>query len=313
MSTRQSAAAAAVAIDGVRKSYCAVQALKGVSLTIERGEFFGLLGPNGAGKSTLINIMAGLSRADAGRVTVLGHDVVRDYRATRQALGVVPQEVVFDPFFTVREVLRIQAGYFGLGRENESWREELMAALMLTDKADANMRTLSGGMKRRVLIAQALVHKPQVVVLDEPTAGVDVELRKSLWTFIRRLHGEGHTILLTTHYLEEAETLCDRIAILNQGRVVALDTKAALLARGLHTHLNVTLAAPLAECPTALRAKLVSESGNRLEFQLRKNVDSIVQVLDALRAAGAQVADLYIQEPDLEDVFIEITRAAEGA
>lgn len=303
----------AVAIADVRKTYGQVRALQGVSLDIRQGEFFGLLGPNGAGKSTLINIMAGLTRADAGRVAVLGHDVRADYRRARHALGVVPQEVVFDPFFTVREVLRIQAGYFGLGKESEAWREELLSALMLADKGDANMRTLSGGMKRRVLIAQALVHKPEVVVLDEPTAGVDVELRKSLWAFVGRLHRDGHTIVLTTHYLEEAETLCDRIAILNHGRIVALDSKEALLARGLHTRLCVTLSAPLPACPPALAAKLVAQRDCRLEFQLRKNTDSIVEVLDVLRAAGGQVADLYVEEPDLEDVFMDITRGERAA
>ncbi|HLQ24929.1 MAG TPA: ABC transporter ATP-binding protein [Acidiferrobacterales bacterium] len=300
---------AAVVIDAVHKHYRAVHALKGVELCIQPGEFFGLLGPNGAGKSTLINIMAGLTRADVGSVSVLGHDVVKDYRRSRRCLGVVPQEIVFDPFFTVREVLRIQAGYFGLGKANEPWREELLAALMLTDKADANMRSLSGGMKRRVLIAQALVHKPEVVVLDEPTAGVDVGLRQSLWVFIRRLHKEGHTIMLTTHYLEEAESLCDRIAILDHGAVVALDTKKALLARGINTTLWVTTSEPIALFPPALQAKVKSRNGNQLELQLHKDTDSIVEVLDALRQAGAVITDLYTQDTDLEDIFMEITRA----
>ncbi|MHB1951885.1 MAG: ABC transporter ATP-binding protein, partial [Acidiferrobacteraceae bacterium] len=183
----------AIRITGLRKHFGPVQALDGIDLEVRRGEFFGLLGPNGAGKSTLINVMAGLARPDQGRVAILGHDVVRDYRMARRALGVVPQEIVFDPFFTVREVLALQAGYFGLGKESEPWREELLDALMLKDKGDANMRSLSGGMKRRVLIAQALVHRPEVVVLDEPTAGVDVELRQLLWRFVRRLQGEGHT------------------------------------------------------------------------------------------------------------------------
>jgi len=200
---------AAVSIRGVHKRYQNVHALKGVDLDIQRGEFFGLLGPNGAGKSTLINILAGLARLDAGSVAVLGHDVAKDYRQARRVLGVVPQELVYDPFFSVREVLRLQAGYFGLGHENDVWIEELLQALMLVDKAETNMRSLSGGMKRRVLVAQALVHRPPVVVLDEPTAGVDVELRKSLWQFIQRLHHEGHTIVLTTHYLEEAEALAE--------------------------------------------------------------------------------------------------------
>ncbi len=304
---------AAVEVNAVHKHYRTVHALRGVALRIEPGEFFGLLGPNGAGKSTLINIMAGLTRADAGDVRVLGHDVIKDYRRARRALGIVPQEIVFDPFFTVREVLRIQAGYFGLGKASEPWREELLAALMLTEKADANMRSLSGGMKRRVLIAQALVHKPEVVVLDEPTAGVDVELRQSLWAFIRRLHKEGHTILLTTHYLEEAESLCGRIAILNHGAVVALDSKEALLARGINTTLWVTTAEPLASCPPALMEKVKSRNGNQLELQLRKDTDSIVAVLDALRQAGAVITDLYTQDTDLEDIFMEITRAYKHA
>ena len=219
----------AIEIAGVSKQYGDLQALKGIDLAIRQGEFFGLLGPNGAGKSTLINIIAGLTRVTSGSIKVLGYDVVNDYRNARKCLGVVPQELVFDAFFTVREVLRIQSGYFGLGEENNNWIDELMHALKLSDKADTNMRALSGGMKRRVLIAQALVHKPAVVVLDEPTAGVDVELRNLLWSFIRGLHREGHTIVLTTHYLEEAEQLCDRIAILNHGEIVALDTKQGLL------------------------------------------------------------------------------------
>jgi ABC-2 type transport system ATP-binding protein len=197
---------------------------------IPKGEFFGLLGPNGAGKTTLISCLAGLVRSDSGRISVLGRDVVADYRDARRLLGVVPQELVFDPFFTVRETLRIQSGYFGI-RKNDDWIDEILANLDLTGKADTNMRRLSGGMKRRVLVAQALVHKPPVIVLDEPTAGVDVELRQGLWQFIRRLNREGHTIILTTHYLEEAEALCGRIALLKQGKVVALDTTANLMER----------------------------------------------------------------------------------
>jgi len=206
------------------------QALNDVSLTVEHGEFFGLLGPNGAGKTTLISVLAGLCRASAGRASVCGHDVVNDYQAARRSLGVVPQELVYDPFFTVRETLRIQSGYFGF-RKNDDWIDEILAHLGLSDKADENMRALSGGMKRRVLVAQALVHRPPVIVLDEPTAGVDVDLRRSLWGFISRLNREGHTIMLTTHYLEEAEALCGRIAMLKRGRIVALESTQALLAR----------------------------------------------------------------------------------
>lgn len=206
------------------------QALEDVSLTVEYGEFFGLLGPNGAGKTTLISILAGLARASSGTARVCGHDVVSEFKLSRRALGVVPQEIVYDPFFTVRETLRLQSGYFGL-RNNDDWIDEILANLGLSDKADSNMRALSGGMKRRVLVAQALVHRPPVIILDEPTAGVDVDLRRTLWEFIARLNKEGHTILLTTHYLEEAEALCGRIAMLKQGRIVALDTTQALLAR----------------------------------------------------------------------------------
>ena len=205
-------------------------ALNDVSLTVEHGEFFGLLGPNGAGKTTLISIMAGLSRATRGSAAVCGYDVTTDYAAARRALGVVPQELVFDPFFTVRETLRIQSGYFGL-RKNDDWIDEILFNLGLSDKADNNMRALSGGMKRRVLVAQALVHRPPVIVLDEPTAGVDVDLRRTLWEFISRLNRAGHTIVLTTHYLEEAEALCGRIAMLKRGRIVALDTTQALIAQ----------------------------------------------------------------------------------
>ncbi len=299
----------AIAIAALHKRYPTVHALKGIDLTVRQGEFFGLLGPNGAGKSTLINIVAGLTRFREGSVRVLGCDVIRDYRRARRHLGVVPQEVVFDPFFTVREVLRIQSGYFGLGH-NDAWIDELLQSLRLSDKADANMRTLSGGMKRRVMIAQALVHKPEVVVLDEPTAGVDVEQRKSLWEFVRRLHAQGHTIVLTTHYLEEAEALCDRIAIIDRGEVIALDTTRALMARGIGRTLKLALTTerPLEVVPPALVAKLRRLEGNRIELQLEKDSDSIIAVLDALRGEGAVVKDIEMEEADLEDVFVELTR-----
>ena len=205
----------AISFQNVSKTYRGgrVRALDGVSFDIASGEFFGLLGPNGAGKTSLISILAGLASASGGNVLVHGHDVVSDYAAARKALGIVPQELVFDPFFTVRESLKIQSGYFGVSK-NDAWIDELLHNLGLADKANANMRQLSGGMKRRVLVAQALVHRPPVIVLDEPTAGVDVELRQTLWQFIARLNREGHTVLLTTHYLEEAEALCQRIAML---------------------------------------------------------------------------------------------------
>ncbi|MCC6207292.1 MAG: ABC transporter ATP-binding protein [Gammaproteobacteria bacterium] len=299
----------AVLAQGVIKHFPRVHALQGVDLTIAHGEFFGLLGPNGAGKSTLINIMAGLTRADSGRMAIMGHDVVTGYRMARRNLGVVPQELVFDPFFTVRETLRIQSGYFGLGRENDAWIDELLAELKLADRADSNMRSLSGGMKRRVLIAQALVHRPPVLVLDEPTAGVDVELRKLLWGFIQRLHRQGHTIILTTHYLEEAESLCDRIAILNHGRIVALDTKQSLLngdlGRGLR--LRVVANADILAIPAILAAKVVKHAGNTLELALDKGADSIVAVLNELQRSGIEVVDLHTEQADLEDIFINLT------
>jgi ABC-2 type transport system ATP-binding protein len=299
----------AIAVRGVHKRYRNVHALKGIDLEIQRGEFFGLLGPNGAGKSTLINILAGLARLDDGSVAVLGHDVVRDYRQARRALGVVPQELVYDPFFSVREVLRLQAGYFGLGRESDAWIEELLQALMLADKAESNMRSLSGGMKRRVLVAQALVHRPPVVVLDEPTAGVDVELRQSLWQFIQRLHREDHTIVLTTHYLEEAEALCERIAILDRGAVIALDSKQGLLARGMDSVMfTVQTESPMARLPAALEGKVKRRQGNELVLQLHRRNDAIADVVDALRAHGAVITDLHTEKPDLEDVFLELTR-----
>jgi ABC-2 type transport system ATP-binding protein len=223
----------AVQVSGVSKRYVSsrgdVQALSEVSVTISQGEFIALLGPNGAGKTTLIQILAGLVRPSAGTAAVMGWDVVNDPVHARRALGVVPQELVFDPFFTVRETLRIQSGYFGI-RNNDAWIDELLDCLGLADKAEANMRALSGGMKRRVLVAQALVHRPPVIVLDEPTAGVDVELRQSLWAFIQRLNREGHTVLLTTHYLEEAESLCNRVVLLKSGRILADEKTQDLLA-----------------------------------------------------------------------------------
>ena len=277
-----------------------IRAIDDVSFAIEQGEFFGLLGPNGAGKTTLISILAGLARATSGSVSVLGHDVVADYAAARRKLGIVPQELVFDPFFTVRETLRIQSGYFGV-RNNDAWIDELLGHLGLADKADANMRQLSGGMKRRVLVAQALVHRPPVIVLDEPTAGVDVELRQTLWQFVARLNREGHTVLLTTHYLEEAEALCSRIAMLKQGRIVALDRTTALLAGTASTMLQFKLDQPL---PASLAASArVTGRIVQLKAHGAREVESMLSVL---HAAGCEPEDLEIGRADLEDVFIEI-------
>ena len=293
----------AIQIDQVHKSFGAFEALKGIDLTIAQGEFFALLGPNGAGKSTLINLLAGLLRPTSGTLKVMGHDVVNDYRNARRLLGVVPQELVFDPFFNVREMLRFQAGYFGFGKENDGWVDEVIESLGLTDKAYTNMRQLSGGMKRRALIAQALAHKPPVVVLDEPTAGVDVELRQMLWEFIKRLNREGHTIILTTHYLEEAETLCSRVAMLKQGKVVALDSTHNLLNRvpGKNLRLRLTTSS----LPASLTPLLRWQDEGHYTFALAE-VAQIEFVLSELRNADIKVEDMELIEVDLEDVFMEI-------
>ncbi|MEY4766124.1 MAG: hypothetical protein RI907_2797 [Pseudomonadota bacterium] len=301
----------AVSFQEVTKSFDSagrtVRALQGVSFDIEEGEFFGLLGPNGAGKTTLISILAGLSRATSGRVAVQGHDVVGDYAAARRALGVVPQELVFDPFFSVRETLRIQSAYFGLGK-NDAWIDELLANLGLSDKADANMRQLSGGMKRRVLVAQALVHRPPVIVLDEPTAGVDVELRQTLWHFIAQLNKQGHAVLLTTHYLEEAEALCHRIGMLKQGQLVALDKTSALLAGTASTMLRFKTDDPL---PPALAGR--ARVTGRIVQVAAQDAADIEQTLAALRQAGCRVEDIELGRADLEDVFLNIMQGRAGA
>jgi ABC-2 type transport system ATP-binding protein len=281
-----------------------VQALSEVNFDIQPGEFFGLLGPNGAGKTTLISILAGLSRATSGRVTVMGHEVVADYAAARKALGIVPQELVFDPFFTVREALRIQSGYFGV-KHNEAWIDELLTSLGLADKASANMRQLSGGMKRRVLVAQALVHRPPVIVLDEPTAGVDVELRQTLWQFVAKLNKAGHSVLLTTHYLEEAEALCGRIAMLKHGRVVALDRTSNLLAGTASTMLRFKTDQAL---PPALASQ--ARVTGRIAQVKARDAAEVEGILATLRGAGVKIEDLEIGRADLEDVFLEIMGAA---
>jgi ABC-2 type transport system ATP-binding protein len=271
-----------------------------VSLDIQPGEFFGLLGPNGAGKTTLISILAGLNRATSGRVQVMGHDVREQPALARRQLGVVPQELVFDPFFNVRETLRFQSGYFGV-TGNDDWIDELLASLGLTDKANSNMRQLSGGMKRRVLVAQALVHKPPVIVLDEPTAGVDVELRQTLWQFIAKLNREGHTVLLTTHYLEEAEALCGRIAMLKQGRVVALDRTSELLRSASSNVLRFKLDAALPP-ELASKARVVG----RIVQLPAHDAAEIERHLSAVRQAGLVAEDVEIRKADLEDVFLEV-------
>jgi ABC-2 type transport system ATP-binding protein len=300
----------AIAFDSVEKSFVGargtVRALRGVSFNIEPGEFFGLLGPNGAGKTTLISVLAGLAKPTAGQVRVLGHDVQRHYAQARQSLGIVPQELVFDPFFSVRETLHIQSGYFGV-KGNDAWIDELLSGLGLADKADANMRQLSGGMKRRVLVAQALVHRPPVIVLDEPTAGVDVELRQSLWAFVRKLNADGHTVILTTHYLEEAEALCHRIAMLKEGSVVALDRTSALLAGTASTMLRF-------KTDDALPAGVAAHARvtGRMAQVTAHDAAEVERTLAALRQAGVRIEDLEIGRADLEDIFLEIMQGRTG-
>ena len=298
----------AISFQSVSKSFTNARgtftALDGVSFDIQAGEFFGLLGPNGAGKTTLISILAGLQQASSGRIQVHGLDVKSQALQVRKLLGVVPQELVFDPFFTVREALRFQSGYFGI-TDNGAWLDELLECLGLADKANQNMRQLSGGMKRRVLVAQALVHKPPVIVLDEPTAGVDVELRQTLWQFIARLNREGHTVLLTTHYLEEAEALCSRIAMLKQGKVVALDNTSTLLKNASSNVLRFKLDEQL---PPELAAQ-ARVTGRIVQFPAN-DAAQIEHYLAAVRSAGLQAQDVEIRKADLEDVFLDVMGAA---
>lgn len=297
----------AIKINGIHKSFGNLHALKGIDLTIEQGEFFALLGPNGAGKSTLISILAGLIKPTVGDISVMGFDVVNQYQQARQLLGVVPQELVFDPFFNVREMLRFQAGYFGRGKENDAWVDEILEGLGLADKAHTNMRKLSGGMKRRALIAQALAHKPPVIVLDEPTAGVDVELRQMLWEFIKKLNREGHTIILTTHYLEEAEALCSRVGMMKQGEIVALDSTANLLNKFAGKKLRLTLGE--VSLPNNIQSLLRHQEKGIFTFALT-DMAQIEFVLSALKAVDIRVLDMHLSEADLEDVFLSLVGKA---
>ena len=304
----------AISFQSISKSYASPKGPPGskflavdqVSLDIEQGEFFGLLGPNGAGKTTMISMLAGLTRPSAGSVSVLGSDVQRDYAQARRKLGVVPQELVFDPFFNIREALRIQSGYFGV-RNNDAWIDELLECLGLADKAQSNMRQLSGGMKRRFLVAQALVHKPPVIVLDEPTAGVDVELRQTLWQFIAKLNKQGHTVLLTTHYLEEAEALCGRVAMLKTGRIVALDNTCDLLQAASSNVLRFKVEGTL---PEALRAQ-ARITGRIVQFPAHDALE-IERFLAAVREAGLHAEDVEIRKADLEDVFLDVMQKHSG-
>ncbi|WP_028312421.1 ABC transporter ATP-binding protein [Derxia gummosa] len=295
-------------------------ALGGVSFDVKRGEFFGLLGPNGAGKTTLISIIAGLARATSGNVEVMGHDVVADPGRARMNLGVVPQELVFDPFFTVRETLVFTRGYYGLGRRDprcgDDWIDEVLHNLDLTHKADANMRALSGGMKRRVLVAQALVHRPPVIILDEPTAGVDVELRQTLWKFIARLNREGCTVILTTHYLEEAEQYCHRVAMLKLGKLVALDDTRTLLRTESSARLLFRLAGAAAgqggipRAAAALPPELFAHAEVLNDGRIAvpaPDAATIELVLHRLREAGLSADDIELRHADLEEVFLRLT------
>ncbi|NCW35607.1 MAG: ABC transporter ATP-binding protein [Methylophilaceae bacterium] len=285
----------AILFNNVKKNFGKLEALKGIDLTIEEGEFFALLGPNGAGKSTLINILAGLAKPSSGSIKVMGYDVIQDYQNARRSLGIVPQELVFDPFFNVREMLRFQAGYFGKGRENDDWIDEVIEGLDLQDKANTNMRMLSGGMKRRALIAQALVHKPPVIVLDEPTAGVDVELRKKLWQFIKKLNQKGHTIVLTTHYLEEAETLCSRVAMMDQGKIVALDKTKNLLKRFSAKNLNLRLDLKGKKIPASIQKLMKNLDQHSISFLIEEitEVEFIISELKKSKS-GSTSGFLYL-------------------
>lgn len=293
----------ALELASVSKYFGEFCSLNEVSLTVKEGDFFALLGPNGAGKTTLISIIAGLSRASSGSAKVMGFDVVGQFRDARRSIGIVPQELVFDPFFTVRETLRFQSGYFGL-KNNDDWIDELLHSLSLADKAEKNMRTLSGGMKRRVMVAQALVHRPPVIVLDEPTAGVDVELRQTLWQFISRLNKQGHTIVLTTHYLEEAETLCNRVAMLKKGQILIEDSTPNLLSKHAAQTLVLQLSGSL---PDVLQAKQLGavQSDGRYVLALGQPAE-IEWILAECRKGGVSVLDCQIQKPDLEEVFVQL-------
>ena len=297
----------AIVFKNVSKNYKQLKAVDGISLTIEKGEFFGLLGPNGAGKSTLINMMAGLVKPSNGSIDVMGFNVNKEYQEARHSVGIVPQELVFDPFFNVREMLRFQAGYFGKDKLNDKWVDEVIERLDLTDKASTNMRKLSGGMKRRALIAQALVHRPPVIVLDEPTAGVDVELRQKLWSFIKELNDEGHTIVLTTHYLEEAEALCNRVAMMKSGKIVALDSTKNLLKEFSLKNLKVRLQKNnIKKIMTLLKETPFDQEGDWCTFKLKK-VSDASSIIEKLNSLKIQILDLKLIESDLENIFLKLT------
>ena len=300
----------AIRIEGLGKTYAGgKRALDGVSLEIAQGEFFGLLGPNGAGKSTLINILAGLVTKSEGKAEIWGFDIDRHPRNAKLSIGVVPQEILFDPFFTPKEALEIQAGLYGVPKA-ERRTDELLAAMHLTDKANAYARTLSGGMKRRLLVAKAMVHAPPILVLDEPTAGVDIELRQQLWAYVRQLHARGTTVILTTHYLEEAEQLCERIAIINHGKVVANEPTSALLSRAQEKNVVVTVDRDVTELPRNVCFDRIELTGERrLAITYAKDRVNAGEVLAALQRDGLGIVDVVTKDPDLEDVFLQLVRA----
>lgn len=298
---------AAVSFNQVKKHYDSLEALKGISFSVEEGEFFGLLGPNGAGKSTLINSMSGLVVPTSGSISVLGHDVIKDYRQSRRTLGLVPQELIADPFFNIRELLELQSGYFGIrGPQQKAWIDELLERLALTEKANSLTHQLSGGMKRRALIAMALVHKPKVLVLDEPTAGVDVDLRRTLWDFTKELHQQGHTIILTTHYLEEAEALCGRVAIMQKGQVIALDQTKALLNRHAYRYLRVATPDKGYQLLPELQQRFVEADGNGFLLKVNKE-ECMSSVLGWLHQNQITIEDISSRDATLEEVFIDLT------
>ena len=309
---------AAIRIESLSKTYEAKgmepkRALNEVSFDVPRGQIFGLLGPNGAGKSTLINILAGLVTKTSGSVNIWGFDIDEHPRNAKRSIGVVPQEIIFDPFFTPRETLEIQAGLYGVP-PGERQSDALLAAMHLTDKANAYSRTLSGGMKRRLLVAKAMVHSPPILVLDEPTAGVDVELRRQLWDYVRQLHATGVTIVLTTHYLEEAEQLCDRIAIIHHGRVIANEPTRQLVARAQEKAVVVTFDRDIAEVPTDQRFQDIALIDERtVEITYRKDQANAGEVLSALTADGLSIVDVSTRDPDLEDVFLSLVSAEQEA
>jgi ABC-2 type transport system ATP-binding protein len=305
---------AAISIVDLEKVYAGgKRALEGISLDVPRGQIFGLLGPNGAGKSTLINILAGLVNKTAGTASIWGFDIDKHPRNAKASIGIVPQELVFDPFFTPAETLEITAGLYGVPKSKRK-TAELLRAVHLEDKANAYSRTLSGGMKRRLLVAKAMVHSPPILVLDEPTAGVDIELRQQLWSYVRRLNAEGVTIVLTTHYLEEAEELCDRIAIINHGRLIANETTRTLVGMALEKAVEVTVDRDVAVLPVAACFDKIELRGERtLAITYRKDRVNAGEVLSALQSDGFGIVDVSTREADLEDVFLNLTRASNAA